>query len=98
MATITSFQVDHPNALQHVVWTEKYLLVGTISGFLNILDLQCRHVGSLTSCEHRRTMQVTKSWGLDCCADVLATGGEDGKICLWNLRTGYDPNPTYPFR
>jgi WD40 repeat protein len=88
MERTSSFYINHPSAVQLLCLTETYLIAGTVSGMISILDLQCRHTESSNTCEHRTTIEVGRVWDLDCYANMLVTGNEDGKVQIWDARTG----------
>jgi hypothetical protein len=88
MATLSSFYVQHPTAVQHLRLTEEYLVAGTVPGLVSILNLQCRHIESSDQCEHRKTIELGRIWDLECYQHMLVTGHEDGKVRIWDARTG----------
>lgn len=88
MITIASFYANFPNPIQLFSLTDKYLVVGTVYGLVNVVNVQCRHIASSDNCEHRIAIKADLAGDLDCYEDMLIIGNVDGKVRIWDACTG----------
>lgn len=76
--------------VRKVVLTDRYLVTGTVSGWIAALDLRCLGEGGdedLSRCQ--KTFQADRLWDMDCRDDTIATANANGTVTLWDAQTGY---------
>lgn len=90
MALVTKILVpiESGATVRKVVLTDRYLVTGTVSGWVAVLDLQAlQEGGDEDLLRHQKTFQSDKLWDLDCRDDTIATANENGTVTLWDAQT-----------
>lgn len=76
--------------VRKVVLTDRYLVTGTVLGWIAALDLRALgEGGDADLSRYQKTFQADKLWDLDCRDDTIATANENGTVTLWDAQTAY---------
>jgi len=85
--------IEADATVRKVVLTDRYLVTGTVSGWIAVLDLRALgEGGDANLSQYQKTFQAGRLWDLDCREDTIAAANEDGTVTLWDAQTGYGKN------
>lgn len=76
------------NDVQKVILTDRYLIAGTLDGWITVLDVREAHRAEETDAvQYQRTLSADAWCDLDCRGDLIATANSNGNVTLWDART-----------
>jgi hypothetical protein len=76
--------------VRKIVLTDRYLVAGTVSGWITALDLRALAANNdVQKSGYHKTFQADPLWDLDCREDTIATANANGNVTLWDAKTAY---------
>lgn len=87
MAAKAVFEIEHPQYVQALFHTDKYVVATTLAGPTKVLNV-CGSGDDFGSSGLPRTLELGWAWCHVVYGDTIAVGNEDSVVRTWDLGSG----------